>query len=114
MAFDPEGFLNLAREILSGDPSEAGLRTAISRSYYAVHHKAADTLAADALFTRTYSGVDHEMVIELLRGRRGPEGDRVDTLRKLRNRADYRIDVNIEEKDARYAFSLATAVWPKI
>lgn len=114
MTFDPEGFLNLAQDILASAPVEAGFRTAVSRCYYAVHLRARENLKASGELTPTYSGFDHEQVIELLRSRRGPEGDRVDRLRVLRNRADYRTDRSIVETDARHALSLANAVWPKV
>ncbi len=114
MPFDPEDFLSLAKNLTSASSaSEADLRTAISRAYYAVYLRARETLIAAGEMQSTKSGADHGIVISKLRSRGGSLGDQVDWLRVRRTRADYRLASPVAAK-AQDIVTVAQAVWPRI
>ncbi len=113
MPFDPHDFLMLARQLLA-EPGEAELRTAISRSYYAVHLYAREKLAGTNEYRPTGTGRDHGGVIVALRNRGGSVGDMVDSLRRLRIMADYRVESQLNLGQAERAVHLAEWVWPGI
>jgi hypothetical protein len=112
--FDPHEFLTLAEQLLTGTATEGAVRTAASRAYYALHLKARQNLAAAKLMTPTHTGEDHMLVITTLRSRGGPEGDIIDSLRRLRIRSDYRIDQAITATETGRAVSLAASVYPRL
>lgn len=114
-AFDPADFLALARALAgTTDPSEAELRTAISRAYYAVFLKARENLVRLGRITPTQSGEDHGLVIATLRGHGGPHGDQLDKLRRNRGQADYQLEPPIDARFANSVLSLATYLFPRI
>ncbi len=85
--FNPLDFLRTAELLAERDPSEAGLRTAVSRTYYAVMLTAADSLGVTAgqhIHTRAIG--------ELLKYDR-PAGTQLRRLMNLRVLADYDLDV---------------------
>ena len=113
--FDPSGFLQLAASLSRKDgATEAELRTAVSRAYYAVFLHARERLAAAGRINPTGRGTDHELVIGALRSLGGSQGDQVDKLRRSRNRADYNLRRTVSSGQARQATALAAAIWPRL
>jgi uncharacterized protein (UPF0332 family) len=85
--FNPEAFLRLAEELARDDPTEARLRTAISRAYYALFH-----LAYSKVDLRSVGGNNlHDRVVKALRSTDRQAGELLDGLRRLRNVADYQL-----------------------
>ncbi|MBX9625428.1 MAG: HEPN domain-containing protein [Gemmataceae bacterium] len=84
-------FLSLAAR-LAAEPAEADWRTAVSRAYYAAFH-VARRLLADLNFTIPRADRAHQYLVFRLNncGESAVEqaGRDLDTLRRLRNRADY-------------------------
>lgn len=81
--FEPLAFLEFARRLAISEDSEAGLRTAVSRAYYAIF-----------LTAREKTGVrdkhkSHEKVIKALKLASKKTGEKLDSLRRLRSVADY-------------------------
>lgn len=114
MPFDPHGYLTLAdRLATASSASEAELRTAVSRAYYALHLRARENLAAAGELKATGTGADHELVISGLRGRGGSLGDQLDWLRIRRIRADYRLASTVGAQ-AQQVISVAKSLWPRI
>lgn len=91
---NPEEFLTLAEE-LAGNASEATLRSAASRAYYAVFHLVLEELGPLLKIPRDASA--HRIVGRCLRNAGIAEavtlGQTLDSLRDLRNTSDYRLDV---------------------
>ncbi|HEY7154407.1 MAG TPA: hypothetical protein VH575_10655 [Gemmataceae bacterium] len=99
---DETGFLNVA-DVLSRGDTEAEWRSAISRAYYAAFHKARRLLwqggfavpAADTAHAYLWlrlSNCKHPDIIEL--------GHKLGHLRGMRNRADYNMDVPVDQAAA--------------
>lgn len=122
MSFNWEEFLGLAVQ-LSGQnisagsipTSEARYRTAISRAYYAAHHAAQkELLRLKPGFKPSRKPSIHQAVIREFKS--GPTknwvnvGDTLDTLRKSRNKADYRGNASITQSHAVTAISDALLV----
>jgi uncharacterized protein (UPF0332 family) len=84
-------FLSLATR-LAAAATEAGWRTAVSRAYYAVFH-VARSLLAELNFTVPRADRAHQYLVFRLSNCGEPaveqSGRDLDTLRRLRNRADY-------------------------
>lgn len=114
MPFDPQDFLRFAQALV-GDPAqgEPGLRSAVSRAYYAVHLHARESLISSGGFQATHTGADHQAVIAGIRARGGPAGDQIDWLRVRRIRADYRLQSSVANQ-AQQAVAVAEAIWPRI
>lgn len=91
--FDWQGYLTLAEQLAAGGFHEAALRTAISRAYYAVYHRASSHLREHALVPAS-ERLTHQKVWATL----GTDGDPVrlrigvrgNELKRLRVEADYR------------------------
>ena len=114
-SFDPNEFVELARRLIaSANPSQAELRTSVSRAYYAVHLRAREQLVSAGKIVRTRTGEEHRLVIEALRSAGRSEGDQIDSLRIQRRRADYEINQTISLTDARLAVALATAIYASL
>jgi uncharacterized protein (UPF0332 family) len=109
--FDPGEFLKLARVIADSAVGEAHLRTAAGRAYYAAHLHAREQLHAAGVLTPTFTGADHDLVIQKLRERGGIAGNIVDSLRALRIRADYRLNIPVRSSEVSRAVSFAEAIW---
>ena len=86
-AFDPQEFLRVADSLVSQDTSEASLRTAVGRIYYAVFLTARETLGV-----RGRSHI-HGRVIGELRRRDRYAGGQLERLEGLRVVADYQLGV---------------------
>ncbi len=112
--FNPLFFLEVARE-LANIEREALARTSISRSYYAAFLLSREILSSYGRQVKTGKPKDHELVITEFRklGRRDI-GDKLDSLRKMRNEADYELDKLITRRHALRALNLADEVVMKI
>ncbi|MDP2601157.1 MAG: hypothetical protein Q8S00_00975 [Deltaproteobacteria bacterium] len=96
MAFDPKNFYTIAQWLVGQNKDEAGLRTAISRVYYAAHHIAATRLVQKGSWTPQGFAADHGGVIDALKqGRLRQRGDELEALRILREHSDYHLDASI-------------------
>ncbi len=95
MTFDPLHFLNLATS-LSVDEKydiEARCRTSISRAYYAAHLISRNKLESkSSRFSK--DGKAHEEVIEQMKKKNPHIGDMLYQLRRKRNDADYKLNIN--------------------
>src|SRR5713226_6790753 len=93
MIFDPDEFQRLAEWLAVQRGDEAGLRTAISRLYYAAHLTATRRASLKGWFIPTGRGGDHGGVIRALanRGWRDRAGQ-LRRLLELREHADYHLD----------------------
>jgi uncharacterized protein (UPF0332 family) len=86
------------RNLLAAANSEAQYRTVASRAYYAAFAEVI-TLAGPLGFVPTGSGADHSRLAQFLAGHTNPLLQRIGRyrlprLRKLRNRADYDLQVS--------------------
>lgn len=107
MSISHEAILEVA-ERLATSSSEADMRSAISRAYYAVFHGTLDALPPDRRPKADFSGSSHEAVIQEAKGyinARVPLPGRSDAIRvceKLprlkakRKLADYELQVDID------------------
>ncbi|MBI4788509.1 MAG: hypothetical protein HY782_15870 [Chloroflexi bacterium] len=83
--FDPRDYFELAKELTEQNANEARVPTAINRAYYALFW-----LARKKAGTREKRG-EHAKVVSRLRKMPGlrAAADQLDTLRRLRELADY-------------------------
>lgn len=103
-------WLTLADQ-LGQRPDEASLRSAVSRYYYAVFLKSRDTLTAQHLLTPRNQDSDHRDVsVALKQNRRAGAGTALDTLRRLRNDADYDSSLTFAAPQVTRARDLASEV----
>jgi hypothetical protein len=94
--FPPREFHNLALWLIEQRNDEASLRTAISRVYYACHLLAKRSLMEKRKWMPSGRGDDHSGVIrELRRGKTTGLGNYLDSLRTLREHADYHVDPTV-------------------
>ena len=102
--FNPLDFLRTAEFLAERDPSEAGLRTAVSRTYYAVLLAVVDSLGVTAgqhIHTRAFGA---------LRRHDDQAGKRLRQLMHLRVLADYHLEIHDPVRtDWRYNYQLARA-----
>ena len=102
--FNPLDFLRTAEFLAERDPSEAGLRTAVSRTYYGVMLAAADSLGVAA------GQHMHTRVIGALFRHDARAGRQLRQLMRLRVLADYDLDVqNPLRTDWRRNYQMARA-----
>jgi len=98
MPFDWGEFLNLAR-YLQGNSTvafsqEAGLRTAVSRAYYAAFCHAVEFARRNLGYRPTYDEEEHKEIRKHLAGKgRANIADFLNDLRQWRNDCDYRPEV---------------------
>lgn len=115
VSFDPFTFLTLAEALLTtNDPTEAQLRTAISRAYYALHLRARERLIDRGRMESTGTGLDHQIVIETLRAAGGAEGDQLDAVRSERSIADYDLETEVVPATARRVITIAKHVYARL
>jgi uncharacterized protein (UPF0332 family) len=105
-------FLTLASR-LPGGTTEADWRTAISRAYYAAFHVARELLS-DLRFTVPRADRAHQYLVYRLSNSGEPAveqaGRNLETLRRLRNRADYDDAPPVTQPQAAAAVPLAEGV----
>lgn len=91
--FDWREYLMLAEQLARSDSSEAELRTAISRAYYAVYHRASTYIRDQALVPAT-ERLSHQKAWVTMRATGDPDridaAVRGDQLKRRREEADYR------------------------
>jgi uncharacterized protein (UPF0332 family) len=113
--FDPQGFLDLADSLVSApSPNEAELRSAVSRSYYALFLKARENLASSDKITPSRSATDHRTVITALKSSGGKEGHVLDKLLTQRHRADYDLRFSATLGWASQIVQTARTIWPHV
>ena len=109
MTFDALTFLDVAVGMVGG--TEAEIRTAIGRAYYAMFLRTRDSLAAQGLKTLRNSGEDHGSVVRTLRQkRRVTAGEQLEKLMSMRRVADYDTSATVSLSDLDLALSLAQDV----
>lgn len=89
MPFDPDGFLNIARQLWAGLPSderEAVDRTAVGRLYYGAFLKIRRQLRERGIRATTFGSVHRALTSEITTLRLGRQ---LEQLHALRNKADY-------------------------
>ena len=85
--FDPMEFIKLAHELAAHDGEQICVRTAVNRAYYGVFLAVRDKLNIKG------TGPDiHQEVIRCFRAKHTSLGDQLDSMRKIRNTADYVLD----------------------
>lgn len=93
--FSPRDFYNFSLWLIGQNQDEASLRTAISRLYYACHLWAKFYLVSKRNWTPSGFGSDHSAVIRELRpGTTRMLSNYLDSLRYLREHADYHIGIS--------------------
>lgn len=105
-------FLALASRLAAG-PTEADWRSAVSRAYYAAFHVARELLAG-LNFTVPRADRAHQYLVFRLSNAGEPTvesaGRDLDTLRRLRNRADYDDAPSVTPAQAAAAVRLAAGI----
>jgi uncharacterized protein (UPF0332 family) len=90
--FDWNEYLVLAERLARDQPNEAMLRSAISRAYYAVYHRASQYIRSKSLVLPSQR-LDHKIVWRTIKSgsdlRRQDVGNRGDALKQKRVKADY-------------------------
>lgn len=109
MAFDPLDWLGTA-DLLLAEGSEASLRTAVSRAYYAVWLKSLLSLEHDGLLNRSGSRNDHTAVVRALRVRRATASKMLSELARDREASDYDTEIRVTASAARTSISTAKEV----
>lgn len=125
-AFEPKTFYDLATyikdQLLHTIPQElkqAANRTCISRAYYAVFLSFREKILAlpmrDAGLRKRIERTNdaHAIVTESVRKIDFDIGDYIVNLRTMRNRADYRIDIEVTPDDVTYAFKITNEIADK-
>ena len=111
MSFDWGEYLRLAKE-LANKSGEAELRSAISRAYYSIFRRACKVLESKNIQI-TRSGMDHQLVPEILKARNDIHPDarqlgiHLERLRDDRRRADYEDKFPNIEKQAKLDILIA-------
>ncbi len=90
--FDWQDYLGLAEDLANHGSDEAAQRSAISRAYYAVYHRASRYVRSQTLVP-AHTGLTHRTVWNVIRTtsnlNRQQAGNRGDALKVVRFRADY-------------------------
>ena len=112
MQFDLIAFYQIAEQIVEANKSEAALRTAVGRLYYAAFLKARQVLYRGVVPRRLIKKKrgEHAVIAENLRARNWVLGTQYDTLRELRVQADYFLVPKQEYQDWLANWSRAKAV----
>ena len=121
MQFDPQGFIEYAEEILQSlaqsstshqSMEQAKVRTSISRAYYGAYLFTREKLCSTGKFEPTGRPSDHGTIVGVLKGS-GPDdiGAKLDSLRKKRNDADYKLDLSeMTQKSAAHWINIARQI----
>ncbi len=123
-SFDPREFYDLVKDSLdcvldrnneecSVKNTQAFHRTLISRTYYSVFLR-----LRDIYFPYTSGSLReniHSKLINYLRNNGYKDiADKLQILRKIRNQADYDLDIHISEKIVEFVFKIAQKIHEKI
>ena len=117
MSVEPEEFSRSAAAIIAGECREIDFRNAASRAYYAAYHHAL-SLAIDLEAKATINGGYHELVIKTLTtAGNNPIGLKcrrvgilLSTMRQVRQRADYQLDLDFKRSDTESVITTAAAM----
>lgn len=97
MSVRPTDILREARDLFSDNAQEVRYRTVVSRAYYAAFHHT-KSYAETQGFKGNKGRSIHRDIINFLAGHKNADNryrsHRLDQLRNLRNRADYRLEMN--------------------
>lgn len=100
-----QDFINSAEKLLILEPSEEmNYRNAISRAYYALFHHGS-LLCAD--INHKIIASSHKAIVETLDAKHPKTSSQLDKLRKMRIKADYRLNETISRYDAERAVKQA-------
>jgi len=104
------------RDFLYGLPGEASTRTRTSRAYYAAFHESLAYFEAVHSFRRRRHSADHAAVVEALIGIDAGVAANLDNLRRLRNMADYDLELGPEVilEDAMWAGRLVQVILTRL
>ncbi len=91
---DGNGFVAFADNLLSNNADEATRRSIVSRYYYGVFH-----LAKDAAGIQRQSASEHQEVINHYASRNTKLSNNLNSLRRARTKADYRLNANFSFTD---------------
>ncbi len=105
--FDARRFFDLAHTLSAPGREEASLRTAISRAYYACFHLARQGLERSGRWSAGNVNVHERVLSELRARRRHGIHDSLRALRRLREQADYALDVPVDEQTTEEALKKA-------
>jgi len=124
--FNPETFYELAKlmkmELIKNVPNnlhESTYRTCISRAYYSVFLSLRKDLikipiSNNKIKNSLLTGVSHAIIAESIKGVDFKIGNYIINLRKLRNKADYKIDEHIDIKDVDYSFKITNEIFKSL
>ncbi len=101
--FNPYDFFDLARKL--GKNNEAGIRTSVGRAYYASFLIARNALSIDEKNPQV-----HRKVLSMLYSRNPVIANKLHYLRRLRNLADYDIELAMKVDDAEKAIKFAEEI----
>jgi uncharacterized protein (UPF0332 family) len=95
MPITPKDFVSVANTLGNKSvPTEAELRTAVGRIYYALYHVTSRRLIEISELQRGNRQEVHSTVVELVKGISLNLGEKLDRLRMMRRNADYRLSVS--------------------
>ena len=108
---NPSQFCDVAGFLLAAKPTDpASVRSAVSRTYYALYHVVAERLVAAGIRLPIKRAECHELVFRILAGAGADELKTIalslNDLRHQRNRADYEMDDPRIESAARAKITL--------
>lgn len=121
MSVTPEDLLAYARKLCGPLSTEVVLRASVSRSYYAAFHwcsAAADRYCEPLPASALKVGMNERVYVRLSSCSRNPnlEGklrllaEQAKKLRDLRTKADYSLQVKVDNRDATHGLGLAAQV----
>jgi len=114
-SFDPYDFLRLAEDLArKPDPSQAELRAAVGRAYYAIFLQGRARLMARGRMNATGTGDEHRIVTRRLRQRSRALGATANALRTQRNRADYNLLARFVAADVRRTVENARRLYSRL
>ena len=105
MAITPKELLQAAREMAAGT-REVDWRNAASRAYYAAHHR-----CIPIMYGRASASPGHRQMIDdfMRRGNANASSKQIGCLlkqcKKLREQADYKLEVTFQSRDANSALT---------
>lgn len=105
MSVEPKEMVSYAHGLLHVDNSELELRNVINRAYYGAFLTARDAASID----NSSASVHHDVISHYQR--RNPRiGSRLDDLKRMRQKADYRPDQDVSPREAKKCCTQARGV----
>ena len=110
---NPSDFLSLAHKMSAADSSEASQRSAVSRAYYGAFHEAKSLIESSCGFKFSSSGETHSKLPFCMDQSGDADiiaaGNKLNTLRNIRNDADYELADTKFSKKAFVSMQIAVA-----